>query len=221
MNLSRTAILAVDLQNEYRQGATWPVAGYDTILANTAAVMETARQAKVPVIHVQAWVEETARSDYERLNECLPDELRSAVAGSSGADICAEVAPVAGDVVVQKKWPSAFQETGLDQDLRRRGIENLIVTGVWTDSCVRGSVFDAVYRGYRVWLVKDACGSMTEMMHRVAILDMANRLYGGGVLITAEAVKALAGADYRAWTCTRPIEFQYDALNYDRLYDGL
>lgn len=221
MNLSRTAILAIDLQNEYRQGATWPVAGYDTILANTAAVMEAARQAKVPVIHVQAWVEETARSDYERLNECLPDELRSAVAGSSGADICAEVAPVPGDIIVRKKWPSAFQETGLDQDLRQRGIDNLIVTGVWTDSCVRGSVFDAVYRGFRVWLVKDACGSMTEMMHRVAILDMANRLYGGGVLSTAETLKALSGADYRAWTCTRPIEFRYDASNYDRLYEAL
>lgn len=221
MNLSRTAILVVDLQNEYRLGATWPVAGYDGILANTAAVMSAARDVKVPVIHVQAWVEETARADYERLNECLPDDLRSAVAGSAGADICAEVAPVPGDIIVRKKWPSAFQETGLDQDLRQRGIDNLIVTGVWTDSCVRGSVFDAVYRGFRVWLVKDACGSMTEMMHRIAILDMANRLYGGGVLITAETVKALSRAEYHAWTCTRPIEFRYDASNYDRLYEAL
>lgn len=221
IDLDRTAILAVDLQNEYRHGATWPVFGYDTILANTAAVMAAARRAKVPVFHVQAWVEENARADYARLKECLPEDLRSAVAGSAGADICAEVAPVEGDIVVRKKWPSAFQETGLDRDLRQRGIENLIVAGVWTDSCVRGSVFDAVYNGYRVWLVKDACGSVTEMMHRVAILDMANRLYGGGVLATAEALKALAGMDHRAWTCTRPIEFRYDASNYDRLYEVL
>lgn len=221
MTPSRAAILAIDLQNEYRQGATWPVLGYDAILANTAAVMTAARQAKIPVIHVQAWVEEEARTDYARLNECLPDELRSAVAGSAGADICTEVAPVSGDIVLRKKWPSAFQHTGLDADLRQRGIEDLVVTGVWTDSCVRGSVFDAVYRGFRVWLVKDACGSMTEMMHRVAILDMANRLYGGGVLTTAEAVKALSGGTYRAWRCTRPIEFRYDAENYDRLYDAL
>ncbi|HTN96478.1 MAG TPA: isochorismatase family cysteine hydrolase [Nordella sp.] len=221
MNRSRAAILAVDLQNEYRHDATWPISGYDAILANTAAVMAAARRANVPVIHVQAWVEEAERAEYARLDECLPDELRSAVAGSFGAEICAEVMPVAGDIVVRKKWASAFRHTGLDDDLRERGIEDLVVTGVWTDSCVRGSVFDAVYLGYRVWLVKDACGSMTEMMHRVALLDMANRLYGGGVMVTAETVKALAGADYRAWTCTRPIEFQYDAENYDRLYEAL
>ena len=116
---------------------------------------------------------------------------------------------------------SAFHDTRLDDDLRKRGIENLIVTGVWTDSCVRASVFDAVYRGYRVFLIKDACGSGTEMMHKIAILDMANRLYGGGVLITAEAVKALSGAAYGAWRCTQPIEFRYDAENYNRLYNAL
>jgi len=221
MNLSRTAILAVDLQNEYRPDAIWPILRYDAILANTAAAMAAARRAKVSVIHVQAWVEEAARANYARLNEGLPDGLRSAVAGSPGADICAEVAPVSGDIVVRKRWVSAFHDTRLDDDLRERGIENLIVTGVWTDSCVRGSVFDAVYRGYRVFLIKDACGSGTEMMHRVAILDMANRLYGGGVLITAEAVKALSGGAYRAWRCTQPIEFRYDAENYNRLYNAL
>ena len=84
MNFSRTAILAVDLQNEYRPDAIWPVLRYDAILANTAAVMAAARRAKVSVVHVQAWVEEAARADYARLNEGLPDGLRSAVAGVQG-----------------------------------------------------------------------------------------------------------------------------------------
>lgn len=221
MNPATSAILAIDLQNEYRQDATWPVAGYYAILANTTALMTAARAAEVPIVHVQAWVEEEARPAYARLNECLSDDLRSAVAGSSGADICAEVAPQPGEKVVRKKWPSAFQGTDLHEDLTKRGIDTLVVAGVWTDSCVRGSVFDAVYRGYRVWLVKDACGSMTEMMHRTAVLDMANRLYGGGVFATPEAVKALSGVPHRLWRCTRPIEFRYDAGNYDCLYEAL
>lgn len=45
MNLSRTAILAIDLQNEYRQDATWPVVDYDAVLANAEAMMRTARRA--------------------------------------------------------------------------------------------------------------------------------------------------------------------------------
>lgn len=221
MNRAATALVSIDLQNEYREGATWPVAGYDSVLANTAALIDSARTVGVPVIHVQAWVEDEDRMAYARLNECLPDTMRSAVAGSSGVDICAEVAPLPGETVLRKKWPSAFQGTAFHDDLSRRGIENLIVAGVYTDSCVQGSVYDAVYAGYRVWLVKDACGSMTRMMHRTSILDMANRLYGGGVLTTVEAVKALSGEPYRAWRCTRPVEFPYEADTLDRFYEAL
>jgi maleamate amidohydrolase len=221
VNLTRTAVLSIDLQNEYQEGGAYPVVGYDTVLANAAALMKAARQAGVPVIHFQAWVEPQDRSAYARMEECLTDEDRSAVAGSHGARICDEVAPVAGEIVVRKKWPSAFQGTDLHETLARRGVEDLIVTGVVTDSCVQGSVYDAVYKGYRVWLVKDACGSMSRMMHRTATLDIANRLYGGGVMTTAEAAKALAGAPHRAWHCTRPVEFLYEADTLDRFYEAL
>jgi nicotinamidase-related amidase len=221
MNLAKTAIMPIDLQNEYRPGAAWPVVDYDGVLARTAAILDAARAARVQVFHVQAWVEEDKRSGYARLDEDVAEEFRYAVAGTADADICAEVAPVPGEIVVRKTWPTAFRDTNLLKDLTERGIENLIVTGILTDSCVRATVFDAVYAGFRVWLVKDATGSMTEMMHRTAILDMANRLYGGGVLTTVEAVKALRGQPYRAWHCTRPVEFAYQADTIDRFYEAL
>ena len=218
---STSALLSIDLQKEYHAGGAYPVADYATVLANAAALIDAARQASVPVIHVQAWVEEDERARYRLLEECLPEALRSAEAGSVGADICDEVAPLAGETIVQKRWPSAFDRTDLHELLAAAGIENLVVTGVWTESCVRGSVFDAIYSGYRVWLVKDACGSMTATMHRVGLLDMANRLYGGGVLRTAEAVKVLRGDPAEGWRCSRPIEFRYTLDTVDRLYDAL
>ncbi|RUX14914.1 isochorismatase family protein, partial [Mesorhizobium sp. M2A.F.Ca.ET.042.01.1.1] len=100
-------------------------------------------------------------------------------------------------------------------------IENLVVAGVLTDSCVTASVFDAVYHGFRVWLVKDACGSMTEAMHRTGMLDMANRLYGGGILRQPEALKALAGQTFDGWRCTRPVEFAYTLETVDGIYEAL
>jgi maleamate amidohydrolase len=221
VNLTRTAVLSIDLQNEYREGGAYPVVGYDAVLANAAALIGAARQAGVAVIHAQAWVEDEDRSAYALMEECLTDDARSAVAGSYGAGICDEVAPLAGEIVVRKKWPSVFEGTDLNETLVRRGVEDLIVTGVVTDSCVQGSVYDAVYKGYHAWLVKDACGSLSRMMHRTATLDIANRLYGGGVLTTAEAVKALAGAPYRGWRCTRPVEFVYEAETLDRFYEAL
>lgn len=171
MNLATTALLVIDLQNEYRPGAAWPVVGYDAVLANTAQLIEAARKVGVPVVHAQAWIKPEERDGYARQEEILTEEFRSAVADSEGAQICAEVAAQPGDIVIHKHWPSAFLRTDLSQRLAALGIENLIVAGVLTDSCVTASVFDAVYHGFRVWLVKEACGSMTEAMHRTGMLD--------------------------------------------------
>jgi nicotinamidase-related amidase len=214
-------LLVIDLQNEYRTGAAWPVIGFDAVLANTAGLMAAARAAGVPVIHAQAWVQPEERSAYARQEDIVTDDLRSAVAGSAGAEICAEVAALPGDIVVHKHWPSAFRDTDLEARLKVLGTENLIVAGVLTDSCVTASVFDAVYQGFRVWLVKDACGSMSDAMHRTGILDMANRLYGGGILRMPEALNALEGRAFAGWHCTRPVEFIYTLETVDRLYDTL
>ena len=175
--MNRAALLVIDLQNEYRPGAAWPVIGYDAVLANASRLIAEARAAGITVIHAQAWVKPEERAGYARQEEILTEEFRSAVAGSEGADICAEVAALPCDIVIHKHWPSAFRRTDLSQRLADLKIENLVVTGVLTDSCVTESVFDAVYQGFRVWLVKDACGSMSEAMHRTGMLDMANRLY--------------------------------------------
>jgi nicotinamidase-related amidase len=221
MNLAATALLAIDLQNEYRTGAAWPVDGYEAVLDNAARLMDAARAAGILVIHAQAWVKPEERKGYARQEEILTEEFRSAVAGSSGADICAEVAPLPSDIVIHKHWPSVFRRTDLARRLAELGIENLMVAGVLTDSCVTESVFDAVYQGFRVWLVKDACGSMSEAMHRTGMLDMANRLYGGGILRMPQALKALAGQPFDGWRCTRPVEFTYTLETVDRLYEAL
>lgn len=221
MNLSTSALLVIDLQNEYRPGAAWPVVGYDAVLSNAARLIEAARAAGLPVIHAQAWVKPEERKGYARQEEILTEEFRSAVADSDGAGICAEVAPLSGDIVIPKHWPSVFRRTDLARRLAELKIENLMVAGVLTDSCVTESVFDAVYQGFRVWLVKDACGSMTEAMHRTGMLDMANRLYGGGILRMPEALKALAGQRFDGWRCTRPVEFTYTLETVDRLYEAL
>lgn len=221
MIAGKTAVLCIDLQNEYRAGAAWPVVGYGEVLANAARLIEAAHAASVLVVHLQAWLEDADRSAYANLHVSTDERTRSAVAGSDGAAICAEVAPGEGDVVVRKQWPSGFMDTELEAILKSRGVEDLVVTGVVTDSCVQGTVYDAVYRGFRVWLVKDACSSLSRMMHRTAVLDMANRLYGGGVLVTDEAMKALAGLPHHAWRCTRPVEFAYEADTLDRFYDAL
>lgn len=221
INIDTAAVLAIDLQNEYRNGAAYPVEGFDDVLSIASTVMAAARTAGRPVIHVQAWVEEDDRGAYPLLNDGLPENKGSAVAGSDGAELCAETGPAAGETVIRKRWPSAFKETSLLDHLRDSGITDLFIVGVWTDSCVRASVFDAVYRGFHVRIVKDACGSGTEAMHRTAVLDMANRLYGGSVLAGEQAVAAFSGRPYAGWHCSHPIELPYTVATIDSLYEAL
>jgi hypothetical protein len=62
---------------------------------------------------------------------------------------------------------------------------------------------------------------MSEAMHRTGMLDMANRLYGGGILRMPDALKALAGQSFGGWRCTRPVEFVYTLETVDSLYEAL
>jgi maleamate amidohydrolase len=214
------AVLAIDFQDEYRTGAAWPVAGYEEILRNARRLLDAARASAIPVLHVQAWSAED--SPYTRLMaENTPPAARSGIAGSGGAAICPEVAPFPGEYVAHKTFPSGFRGTGLAAELQGRKIQELIALGVWTEACLRETAFDALYQGHRIWLVKDACGSGTQAMHRAGMLDLANRLYGGGVLSTPNALRWLTGEPAKGWHFTRPVEFAYERETLDAMYEAL
>lgn len=220
IDLATACILAIDFQEEYRAGGAWPVENYAEILVRARQVMDAARRANLPIFHVQAWSAGDA-PEARLTRESTPEALRFGVAGSPGAAIAAEMAPADGEAVVRKTLPSGFRGTCLADELRRRGLREIIGLGVWTDSCVRDTLLDAVHEGFRVWLVKDACGSGTRFMHRCGVLDLANRLYGGGVLSAEDAVRCLERKAYRAWRFSRPVEFPYDRESVDAAYDAL
>lgn len=215
------ALMTIDLQNEYRADGAYPVEHYEEILGKTAELMQSARNAGMQVWHVYAAVEDIEQTEYALLHDNICDDRRSAVAGSFGAEICREVAPEPGDVVFRKIWPSAFHRSDLASRLKASGIDTLFISGVWTDSCVRASVFDAIFAGFHVWLIKDLCGSGTDLMSRVAVLDISNRLYGGGVTSSDRVHLMLKGEIVSNWHCTRPVEFLYSKDTIDSLYDAL
>lgn len=72
------------------------------------------------------------------------------MAGHVGDDFCREVTPAPGETILRKAWPSAFRDSGLQETPATMKVEHLVMVGVWTDSCVRATVFDAVFAGFRV-----------------------------------------------------------------------
>jgi nicotinamidase-related amidase len=95
------------------------------------------------------------------------------------------------------------------------------MTGVWTEACVAATIRDAIASGIHVLLVKDACGSGTESMHQTAVLNIANRLYGGAVTDTQGAVKLIEGEEIDVWVADRPVPLLFNYSDAARHYWNL
>jgi maleamate amidohydrolase len=221
INPRRTALLLVDLQEEQRVGPDYIVEDLPEILANAQKLLETARRHDVMAIHAA----------YKRdFNKVPPRPLEHTAADGRPAfsdtaspltAICREVAPREGEPVLFKNDASAFCEGELAPLLRAAAIEWLVVCGVWTEACVAATVRDAIAQGIRVLLVKDACGSGTRAMHQIAILNLANRLYGGAVADTKTATRLIAGSEAEAWSPEKPVPILFRYEDAQRHFDRL
>jgi maleamate amidohydrolase len=216
-----TALLLVDLQEEQRQVPHYAVAGFDRVLANAQQLLQTARAREILVLHA------AYRRDFRAVPP-RPLEPRAPDGGPAFSSkdspltaICAEVAPRGTEALLYKNDASAFCEGTLEPLLRVANIEWLVVAGVWTEACVAATVRDAIARGIRVLLVKDACGSGTVAMHQTGIINLANRLSGGAVACTDAACRLIAGEEVEVWVPARPVPLLFSYADAEQIYEAL
>lgn len=214
----RAALLCIDLQEEHRQDRRLLAVGFDDVVANVRRLQDAARENGIPVYHFAYIVDAAASLPH---HPKLPDG-RSAFSDKDDplTAICLEVAPLDGERLVIKSEASAFG-TGLGDELKAAGAEWLFVCGVWTEACVDATVKAALKLGFRVVLVKDACGSGSVAMHQTGILNLANRLYGGAVADTGGACRLMAGEAVSAWQPDRPVPIRYGFEDAGALYTEL
>jgi nicotinamidase-related amidase len=217
----RTALLLVDLQEEQRVVPEYSVAGFASVLANAQSLLQAARNRNLSAIFA-AYKRDFTKVPPRPLEQIGVDgKAAFSDASSPLTEICGEVAPRAGEAVLMKNDASAFCEGDLEPILRRTAIEWLILCGVWTEACVAATVRDAIDRGFRVLLVKDACGSGTVAMHQTGILNLANRLYGGAVASTAVAIRLIEGETAEVWVPERPVPLLFEYRDAEALFDSL
>ena len=217
----KAAALFVDLQEEHRRDARYLVAGFEALLANVQVLQRAARLAGIPLFH-SAYIVDPAGRDLRPFHPVMADGT-SAFSDKSNpySAICPEVGPMGDEDVIVKTEASVFGSGSLTQAFKAAGVEWVFIAGVWTEACIGATVKDATERGFRVVLVKDACGSGSLAMHQTGILNLANRLYGGGVTDTIGACRMMAGETVEAWTVEGAVPLRFTYENAAMLYDEL
>ena len=111
--------------------------------------------------------------------------------GNHEHEILDALAPRPGEAVLNKTTMSAFHSSGFERLVRAWGIEQLVFTGISTNSCVEGTARDAVDRGFRGLLVEDGCGAASQSLHDATCANFARLL--GRVASSAQVLAELEG----------------------------
>jgi nicotinamidase-related amidase len=167
-------LLIIDAQREYTDGLL-PLTGVAPAVDALAVLLDKARKAGAPVVHVRHKGSPTGKA----FNPTL-----------SGFEIVKQLTPLDGETIVDKGLPNAFAGTELAKHLQASGRKNLIVGGFMTHMCVSATVRSATDNGFMSTIAADT----------VATRDLPDAT--GGATVTADAINRItlaALSDRFAW----------------------
>lgn len=167
-NMKSTALLIIDVQNDYFKGGKMELAGYEAAGKNTKQILEYFRSHDLPVIHIKHIATQEGATFF------LPN--------TSGAEINSIVSPKVDEKIITKNYPNSFRETELLSYLQSQGIENLVITGMMTDVCVDATVRAAMDLGFNNTVIVDAVATKDrELYGKTVKASDINRSYLAGM----------------------------------------
>lgn len=142
-----TALIIVDIQNDYFKDGKMELVNPDKAAANAAKILEWFRENnKENIFHVQHIAADPAMGFF------LPE--------TEGAEIHESVLPKDDETVIIKNFPNSFLKTDLESKLRDNGVTKVIVIGMMTHMCIDATSRAAVDLGFETTVIEDACATL-------------------------------------------------------------
>lgn len=142
-----TALLIVDIQNDYFPGGRMALEGSPEAGEQAARLLGHFRQQSLPTVHIQHLATRPGATFF--------------VPGTPGAEIHACVRPLRGETVIEKHYPNSFRETQLLEHLHSLGCQQLVICGMMTHMCIDATTRAAADLGFTCKLAHDACATRT------------------------------------------------------------
>lgn len=177
---SKPIIVVIDVQYNYvgedkpilEQIDAWPSGGGSAgwrAIERIDRLLQKARNKAIPVLYTRNVQKEISFDSFS--NKTDRDQSKY-VEGHRGTMIVDEIAPQAGDLVLDKAYASAFYGTPLLSWLVKLGVDTLILVGGSTSGCVRASAIDAVSRNFNVAVVEECVYDRIQSSHKSSLFDM-------------------------------------------------
>lgn len=171
-SLGQAALLIVDFVRGFDDVDAFGGGNIHAAIGATAILLSATRGARIPAAFSR--IVYPADAPPTVFQQKVPS-LRGLVAGSAQIEIVPELAPCAGELVVDKQAPSMFFGTSLHQWLAAQRIDSLLVTGCTTSGCVRATVVDAMSLDYRCFVVESCVGDRSLTAHASSLFDMQQK----------------------------------------------
>lgn len=160
--MSHSALIVIDLQNDYFPAGAYPQYQAEQVLAHTLSAIDIAQQRGWPVVLVQ---------------HVGGAEAPFFKAGSDGVKLhSALLAQASASVVVEKQHADSFLNTTLSDVLRAQNIRELVVCGMMTQNCVTHTALSPAASDYSVRVLSDACSAPDAMVHGIALRALSDRV---------------------------------------------
>jgi nicotinamidase-related amidase len=184
------ALLVIDMQLGFTAPERSPLAGnLDSQIAAINRLIPVAREGRIPIIFTVVGYDPNIVGDGGLWPEKAPTLLELKI-GSDLIELDPRLRRTPEDLLLIKKYASAFLGTPLASTLVSRRVDTVLITGCTTSGCVRATVVDALSYGFRPIIPEEAVGDRAQEPHDANLFDMDSKY--GDVVSLSDALAYLA-----------------------------